>query len=186
MTNLMMLKNKHKQEITSPVRLLFIVVSSIYIGELFVMFLLSIFPIASTKLEMFVDASLLTIIVFPIIYLFSFKPIKIYIAELKHAEKTVEKNLQQLKDVNEQLLIAEKMASVGKLAAGVAHEINNPIAFVSSNIGTLRKYIERILKVTHEYESILTYSSKNEVPLKKISTLRKSLNFGKHSVYPFA
>ncbi|MBU3023453.1 sensor histidine kinase [Aestuariibacter sp. A3R04] len=48
---------------------------------------------------------------------------------------------KDLQDAQRQLLQAEKMASVGQLAAGVAHEINNPIGFVSSNIATLRDYI---------------------------------------------
>ncbi|HGF7527686.1 TPA: histidine kinase, partial [Vibrio cholerae] len=41
-----------------------------------------------------------------------------------------------------QLLQSEKMASVGQLAAGVTHEINNPIGFCLSNLNTLRDYVE--------------------------------------------
>ncbi|MGN7877252.1 PAS domain S-box protein [Roseateles sp. 22389] len=48
----------------------------------------------------------------------------------------------RLEEAQNQLLQAEKMASIGQLAAGVAHEINNPIGFVSSNLGTLRGYVE--------------------------------------------
>lgn len=48
---------------------------------------------------------------------------------------------KDLKETQVQLLQAEKMASVGQLAAGVAHEINNPVGFVGSNIATLSEYV---------------------------------------------
>ncbi len=53
--------------------------------------------------------------------------------------------IQELQDTQSQLLQAEKMASIGQLAAGVAHEINNPVGFVTSNLGTLQKYSAQML-----------------------------------------
>jgi len=47
----------------------------------------------------------------------------------------------------QELLQSEKMAAVGQLAAGVAHEINNPIGFVVSNLGTLGRYAEQLLRL---------------------------------------
>ena len=51
----------------------------------------------------------------------------------------------------QQLLQSEKMAAIGQLAAGVAHEINNPVAFVSSNLGTLRHYVTGLLHLVDAY-----------------------------------
>jgi len=50
-----------------------------------------------------------------------------------------------------QLLQSEKMASIGQLAAGVAHEINNPIGYVNSNMGSLRNYLDDIFRVLDAY-----------------------------------
>lgn len=50
----------------------------------------------------------------------------------------------KLQNSQVQILQQEKMASIGQLAAGVAHEINNPMGFITSNLGTLDKYIERL------------------------------------------
>jgi len=64
------------------------------------------------------------------------------IVEKKNEE--LEKAYSQLKSAQSQILQQEKMASIGQLAAGVAHEINNPTGFVMSNLNTLSKYIARI------------------------------------------
>jgi two-component system NtrC family sensor kinase len=55
--------------------------------------------------------------------------------------------IRKLEEAHNQLLQSEKLASIGQLAAGVAHEINNPIGFVSSNLGTLKAYVEDLLAV---------------------------------------
>ncbi|TDM08131.1 MAG: hypothetical protein C4K60_01095 [Ideonella sp. MAG2] len=55
---------------------------------------------------------------------------------------------QKLAEAQNQLLQADKMASIGQLAAGVAHEINNPVAFVSSNLNSLKEYVEELLDLS--------------------------------------
>jgi PAS domain S-box-containing protein len=71
------------------------------------------------------------------------------------ARKRMEQEQQQLvarlSEAHDQLLQSEKMASIGQLAAGVAHEINNPIGFVNSNVGTLRHYVGTLMSVIDAY-----------------------------------
>jgi len=68
----------------------------------------------------------------------------------KAAEELTRKNLRlnetlaALKRSQTKVLHQEKMASIGQLAAGVAHEINNPIGFINSNLSTLGKYLSRL------------------------------------------
>ena len=63
----------------------------------------------------------------------------------KRASMELERAYGELKSTQSQMLQQEKMASIGQLAAGVAHEINNPTGFIMSNLGTLRKYTERLI-----------------------------------------
>jgi len=56
----------------------------------------------------------------------------------------LQKAYEELKATQSQVVHQEKMASIGQLAAGVAHEINNPIGFVTSNLGTLQKYVAKL------------------------------------------
>jgi two-component system NtrC family sensor kinase len=58
----------------------------------------------------------------------------------------------QLSMAQEQLVQSEKLASIGQLAAGVAHEINNPIGYIFSNFETLGNYIARMLSMFETYE----------------------------------
>ncbi|WP_224369502.1 ATP-binding protein [Hyalangium versicolor] len=60
---------------------------------------------------------------------------------------------RKLEETHCQLLQSEKMASIGQLAAGLAHEINNPIGFVTSNVGSLRTYVLDLLKVIDAFEA---------------------------------
>ncbi|GAB4089866.1 ATP-binding protein [Hydrogenophaga soli] len=60
--------------------------------------------------------------------------------------------ISQLQETQAQLLQSEKMASIGQLAAGIAHEINNPVGFVNSNMGTLKNYVDTLFELTANFE----------------------------------
>ena len=65
--------------------------------------------------------------------------------------RNIKETNRRLEEAQNQLLQSEKMASIGQLAAGVAHEINNPIGFVNSNLGSLRRYVEALLTLVAAY-----------------------------------
>jgi two-component system NtrC family sensor kinase len=64
--------------------------------------------------------------------------------------------ITQLEAAHNQLLQSEKLASIGQLAAGIAHEINNPIGFVNSNLGTLNNYVKDLLRLLDDFSRVVT------------------------------
>lgn len=59
--------------------------------------------------------------------------------------------IRRLEEAHNQLLQSEKMASIGQLAAGVAHEINNPLGFVTANFSVLQQYVARLSRLLGTY-----------------------------------
>ena len=91
------------------------------------------------------------------------------IIERHQAEKNLEQNNRQLekaydelKEAQFQIIQQEKMASIGQLAAGIAHEINNPLAFIMSNLESLRGY-------THKNAQFLTMQEETVAALTKVA-----------------
>lgn len=75
--------------------------------------------------------------------------------EIKRAYHQLREAHEALKRTQQQLIHSEKMASLGRLVAGVAHELNNPISFVLGNVHALKRYSERLrqyLAAVHERE----------------------------------
>ncbi|ARU32945.1 hypothetical protein CAP31_11250 [Sulfuriferula sp. AH1] len=94
-----------------------------------------------------------------------------------HAEQLKQQVLiKKLESAQGQLLQSEKMASIGQLAAGVAHEINNPIGYVYSNLSTLEKYLEDIFRIMDDYEIAESLISDNDV-LSRLQAAKESLDF---------
>ncbi|WP_346317561.1 7TM diverse intracellular signaling domain-containing protein [Chitinophaga sp. YIM B06452] len=73
---------------------------------------------------------------------------------LQQSNKELNRVLNNLKEAQTQLVESEKMASLGQLTAGIAHEINNPINFVTSNIKPLKLDFEDLRALLRKYESI--------------------------------
>ena len=71
--------------------------------------------------------------------------------ELRARNAELEVAYAKLKGAQEQIVQSEKLASIGQLAAGVAHEINNPIGYVNSNLSTLQGYVSQLLAAIDTY-----------------------------------
>jgi len=84
------------------------------------------------------------------------------ITDRKRAEDTVktayeqlERSHRELKEMQCQLVQNEKLASIGQLAAGVAHEMNTPVGFVASNFQTLENYVKKIRDLLITYDELI-------------------------------
>ena len=76
-----------------------------------------------------------------------------YKALAESLEERVKEQVNTIASAHRQLYQAEKMASVGQLAAGVAHEINNPIGFIRSNLSTASSYVQKFQSVAEQVKS---------------------------------
>ena len=88
--------------------------------------------------------------------------------ENKSAE--LEKTLDDLKQAQSHLVQSEKMASLGQLTAGIAHELNNPINFISGNVTPLRNDIGELLDLINKYDAVIDQKRNDEAmqPLIKL------------------
>ena len=82
----------------------------------------------------------------------------------------------QLKDTSEKLYQSEKMAALGQLSAGVAHEINNPIGYVSSNITSLVNYFDAYQQIIDAYERHCQ-PNQETLTLEQVNAIKEEINF---------
>jgi signal transduction histidine kinase len=92
--------------------------------------------------------------------------------ELASKNNDLASAMDQLKMTQGKLVESEKMASLGQLTAGVAHEINNPVNFVSSNVVPLKMGIKEIVEILDQYRSISDIKNFKE-SMKKAKTLEE-------------
>ena len=94
---------------------------------------------------------------------------------LKMIQKSIEIN-EQTTELNHRLLQSEKLAALGQLSAGVAHEINNPIGYVSSNITSLNKYFLKLEDLIDLYEDqYKKYATQEQVSI--VNNFKKLINY---------
>ncbi len=99
--------------------------------------------------------------------------------ELEGEKKRLKEAYGKLNQIQAQLIQSEKLASLGQLAAGVAHELNNPIGFVHSNLGTLDEYVQDLKKLLIKYaelEQILDSQEHCGEFLSRITLFKKEID----------
>ncbi|NVM80014.1 signal transduction histidine kinase [Duganella sp. SG902] len=74
-------------------------------------------------------------------------------AELLQANGRLQREMAERKQLECRLVQTEKLASIGQLAAGIAHEINNPLAFLASNFGMLEEHLDSLFEMLSVYEA---------------------------------
>ncbi len=96
--------------------------------------------------------------------------------EVVSQKEMIESAYAELRAAQSQMVHSEKMASLGQLTAGIAHEINNPINFISIGIKGLEKNFRSFMKVVDLYESI---GQESDIPaaLKRIEELKKDIEY---------
>ena len=96
--------------------------------------------------------------------------------EVVSQKETIEYAYTELRAAQSQMVHSEKMASLGQLTAGIAHEINNPINFISVGIIGLEKNFKSFMKVVEKYESITPANA--ATTLAEIENLKKDIQYG--------
>ncbi|MFN6559351.1 MAG: sensor histidine kinase [Nostoc sp. ChiSLP01] len=75
--------------------------------------------------------------------------------KLRNLTKTLIAKNAELQQAQTQLIQAEKVAALGQLTAGIAHEVNNPINFIAGNLNFVEKYVQEIVNLLHLYQKYL-------------------------------
>lgn len=96
--------------------------------------------------------------------------------ELEQTNEELQVTLEHLKDTQTQLVESEKMASLGQLTAGIAHEINNPINFVISNINPLKRDVDDLLELIDKYGGVKATDDNIDDVLKSVMNFKDEID----------
>ncbi len=97
-------------------------------------------------------------------------------AELESEKAMQNRLIDKLRQAQTQLLQTEKMASIGQLAAGVAHEINNPVGYINSNLNSLKAYLGDIFRFLDAHENIVSNLGKHTYGVSAIDDMRREID----------
>jgi signal transduction histidine kinase len=94
---------------------------------------------------------------------------------LADQKEELQSALENLKLTQSQLVQSEKMASIGQLVAGIAHEINNPVTFINAGVDSLRTNLDEVRQVLDIYHRITPENSREK--LKEIAVLKERIDY---------
>lgn len=97
--------------------------------------------------------------------------------ELQQSNAELNQAYRDLQEKESQLVESEKMASLGQLTAGIAHEINNPINFVTSNVNPLKRDVGMLIDMLEKLEGISVGADSQETKQQQISELKEEFDF---------
>lgn len=103
--------------------------------------------------------------------------VKVRTTELTTTNTNLQKTLTDLKEAQAQLVEAEKMASLGQLTAGIAHEINNPINFVTANVGPLKRDMELLIDAVQNIENLSLTEGSVEEKQQQMEDYKEEIDF---------
>lgn len=95
--------------------------------------------------------------------------------KIAEQKKELESTLEQLKSTQLQLVQSEKMASLGVFISGIAHEINNPVNFISMGVDGIEKVIEKVIALFAELNNLSAESKGDEI--QQLIELKQNLKF---------
>jgi len=96
-------------------------------------------------------------------------------AELTSANEAMKESHREVEEAHQHVLHSEKLASIGQLAAGVAHEINNPVGFVNANLGVLDGYFKDLLRLIGTYEQYEALLRDHPAATQEIAAVRQAV-----------